>query len=212
MLHKHPLPPPGFLNLENALIFPTVFNTGILHHFICQDLYQNLLDTRQRSIGFSRTLPSHPTVCSKRSLGEGWRRKGGKCRPDNCQKLLLNSKDGQVLPLLHNRLFLGKLAACLTFLFHMSSKLLFCPAREGFRAFHPFRSFYPPPNQIFTTDLHPTCNPPCHPQPGFALILPLPSLCPLCSQVSYLPAPSACAGPTKATSSSYACPWFTPAK
>lgn len=56
-----------------------------------------------------------------------WRRGAGS--PDNRQKLLLHSKDRQVLPLLHKGLFLRELAAGFALLFHVIGKLLLCPER-----------------------------------------------------------------------------------
>lgn len=47
--------------------------------------------------------------------------------PDDREEFLLHGKDGQVLPLLQNRLLLGKLAAGLALLFHVVGKLLLCP-------------------------------------------------------------------------------------
>ena len=44
-----------------------------------------------------------------------------------CTEFLLHSEDGQVLPLLQNRLLLGKLAAGLALLLHVVGKLLLCP-------------------------------------------------------------------------------------
>ena len=47
--------------------------------------------------------------------------------PDDREEFLLHGEDGQVLPLLQNRLLLGKLAAGLAFLLHVVGKLLLCP-------------------------------------------------------------------------------------
>lgn len=104
---------------------------------------------------------------------------------------------------------MGKYCLCSTIDFFLANSLLAslfsftCPANfcsvlqeEGSKHFIPCQITSPAP--AFTTDLHPTCNPPCHPRPGLASIPPPPPfLCPLCSQVLSLPAPSACAGPKK---------------
>lgn len=50
--------------------------------------------------------------------------------PDDGEKLLLYCKDGQVLPLLQDRLLLCKLTAGLTLLLHVIRKLLLCPGKH----------------------------------------------------------------------------------
>lgn len=74
----------------------------------------------------------------------------GKESPDDSQKFLLHSEDGQILSLLQNGLLLGKLAAGFALFLHVICKLLLCPENTK-EPHHPARS----PTLFFLSGLLP---------------------------------------------------------